>query len=193
MQALNYWIEPNERFYRAINSKQREEVRKGIKGILASYKVARSFKGLGSAVPLLNLFNKIKPLTKTCVVDSVEGFAEKINIEYGQKTISAASKLLWFKDRNTVVIYDELARRTLATLSGVKLKKGEYRQFYVEWNKQFKLFKTDIEKASFGLYKVKIYSSACGLTDDEIKKITKSGWFHKRVFDYYLWLNGKYL
>lgn len=198
MQALNFWVEPNSRFHKKLISSDKKLVIEGISEVLASYKVARSFKNIekpGKRYWLLfSLVNKrSNKLKSNDVVSSVKDLASDIEKKYGQYAISAASKLMWFYSRGTVVIYDELARAALEEISGIKIRKSDYEGFYRLWHLEYKKNKTEIAKSSIKLPSVKSFSMASDIPDKSIFNIVESRWFQKRVFDYYLWHTGERL
>ena len=104
--------------------------------------------------------------------------------------ISAASKFLWLLHKTPVVIYDDRACRCLNNLATAKFSTEYYAAYRAGWNVQFKQFEPDILSACSDLTFLETFAP-----DDEAKTSLRSlvgeRWFHERVFDKFLWWNGK--
>jgi hypothetical protein len=104
--------------------------------------------------------------------------------------ISAASKFLWLLHKTPVVIYDDRACRCLNSLAGAQFSTEDYSAYRAGWNVQFKQFEPDILSACSGLTNLETFAP-----DEEAKTSLRSQvgerWFLERVFDKFLWWNGK--
>ena len=108
-------------------------------------------------------------------VATVEECAIKFKGKYNKYLLSAASKLLWFKFKSPIIIYDENVRKYLGT------PQNFYRAYCEKWQEEYDKMEAEIDSACK-------YLAENNSGNNDI--ICKS-WFKKRVFDYYLWKMGE--
>ena len=108
-------------------------------------------------------------------VATVEECAIKFKGKYNKYLLSAASKLLWFKFKSPIIIYDENVRKYLGT------PQNFYRAYCEKWREEYDKMEAEIDSAC--KYLAENNSGNNGI-------ICKS-WFKKRVFDYSLWKRGE--
>jgi hypothetical protein len=104
--------------------------------------------------------------------------------------ISAASKFLWLLHRAPVVVYDDRACRCLNGLGGTRFSTEDYTAYRAGWHAQFEHFESDILQACGELGALESFAPG----DDakgSLKSDVSEQWFRERVFDKFLWWNGK--
>ena len=99
--------------------------------------------------------------------------------------LSAASKFLWLKIRDPIIIYDSQARLAL------NVPNGNYEHFYTAWIDSYTNHKEEIREISHKLKDQSLYFEEQPENISEIEEIISQEWFHRRVFDIWLWNKGK--
>ena len=150
--------------------------------ISVSYSVNR-FKGFNKEKmnDLFDVFDKVK-LKKSNPADTVIRFSSDIAIIFNSQRnfISMSSKLLWFKFKSPVIIYDKRAK------NAINFKSDNYTEFINEWRNQYLKNEAQIKLACNKVAKL----DKSFLYSDFDRKILSEVWFHERVFDKYLWEVG---
>jgi hypothetical protein len=155
------------------------------------FRVARTFKGLSDATAeqISEYLIETSNGEGTCS-DKVTSLAQCFKERFGQFNLSAASKLLWLRNRSPYVIYDARAVTALCRLKN-KFNKSDYSLYCTVWKKEYEKRFDEISLAAHGLVDLpKKYTAAYYLTADQLTEIVDSGWFIERVFDIYLWELG---
>ena len=199
--ALNYlndWLNIDRPLFERLNSQCPETGRKALVGIANQYRVARCFlnkhekgvKRLAPAYDLLQEQGAIRLKTKNSEIEAVNNLKCKFKKRYKKKNLSAASKFLWFKFRDPVVIYDSRAVRTLVTSGTLEQKlSDDYEAYYSAWREEYRSYEEQIEQCCKSLPKAK-KDVAADLSKKEICEIVDKPWFRERVFDKFLYYNG---
>jgi hypothetical protein len=120
-------------------------------------------------------------------VDTLVTLLKKV---YKNKLTSAASKFLWLIHQSPVVIYDSRARTCLVSLTGREIPEHDYVGYRQKWREQFDLRKLAIASACGELLRFKDFAPS-KTHETELESVVKSAWFHERVFDKFLWWNGR--
>jgi len=146
------------------------------------YSVHR-FKGFKKEkmTALFNAYDNVI-LNKNNPADTVNKFSKQIaNIfEVDRNFISMSSKLLWFKFKSPVIIYDTRAKKA------INYRSDNYAEYIDEWRKQYLKNQAKIKTACNNVAKL----DKSFLYTDFDRTILKENWFHERVFDIYLWEIG---
>jgi hypothetical protein len=129
------------------------------------------------------------PVTEETVDAVVNGLTVAFKSIHGKNALSAASKLLWVLCQSPAVIYDSQAASCLRRC-GCRFPQSDYGAYRREWLAQFARREKAIQEACCGLRRVKDFSRACAMPDDEFDRLTESRWFHERVFDKFAWSNA---
>ena len=192
--ALNYlndWLNIDRPlFERLKKSSNAQTGREALVAIAKQYGVARCFlkkheKGRKRLDPVYRRLQKIgKPSSQTSAIEAVSKLESKLAKLYEQKTLSATSKLLWFKFQSPVVIYDSRAVRALELRTT-----DNYETYYLAWRTMYLSYQKQIKQCCKSLPRARKYA-VTGLSKDEICKITNKRWFRERVFDKFLYYNG---
>jgi hypothetical protein len=109
-----------------------------IRSVLRHYRVARNFKGLSDEVAeqisedLLEVSDGDGSYS-----DKVVSLAERFEENYGQFNLSAASKLLWLRNKRPYLIYDKRAA-TAIRLLGSEIEIGNYKSYCEAWESELK-------------------------------------------------------
>jgi len=130
---------------------------------------------------LFSAYNKVE-LINNNPADVVNSFSKDIaNVfETERSFISMSSKLLWFKFKSPVIIYDTRAKKA------IKYKSDNYAEYIKEWEKQYLKKQAQIKTACNNVAKLDKSFFYSGFN----RKILQEKWFHERVFDIYLWEIG---
>jgi hypothetical protein len=201
MKYLNNWVKTDSIFHEIFKKKgeyftkfSKKKGSRDIVSALHSYKIHRNFGELNDK-KCLDIFKHVihyssrfeAKIPTTGII--VEELAEKFKEKYGSKNLSAASKLLWLRNKSPVVIYDRNVQHALKNLGYKETTK--YSVFLDNWNKEFDKHKADIKKATSQLHKVKNFTLMHDKSVDDFNKVVTSGWFQERVFDIFLWETGE--
>ncbi len=164
-----------------------------IRDSLKHYGIARNFKGLkddGIAEKISHELINVSDDESQSAPEKVVALASRFKEHFGKFNISAASKLLWLRNKEPYLIYDSKAINALISL-GNKLDKSDYFSYYTVWQQEYKKRKKEITVATNGLVDLpRKYTAAFDLTDSQLTKLVQSKWFNERVFDIYLWEIG---
>jgi len=163
-----------------------------IRGALKYYRIARNFKGLSDIVAeqISEELLKVSDECNGSYSSKVVSLASRFKDSFGQSNLSAASKLLWLRNRSPYLIYDSRALIALRRL-GNKFNKADYISYCGVWEREYKKRSCEISLAAHGLVNLpRKYTAAFTLADEELIKLVQSSWFIERVFDIYLWEIG---
>jgi hypothetical protein len=160
-----------------------------IRRVLNHYRVARNFKGLSDefAEQISRDLVEVSD-DKGSHSDKVMSLAERFQKNFDQLNLSAASKLLWLRKRNSYLIFDKRAADALGRL-GKKI--SDYNSHCVAWQEEYQKRCGEITLAARGLVSLpRRYTRDPSLTDEELTELVNKDWFRARVFDIYLWEIG---
>ena len=190
MSYLNDWLDIDCSLFKRLNSQCAQTGREALFGIAKQYRVIRCFrteyenkvKRLEPAYDRLQKINE-SDLKKSAIY-AVNKLETKLARHYRQKTLSAASKFLWFKFRSPVVIYDSRAVRTLKQKTT-----DDYKTYYLAWQEKYECYEEKIKQCCDLLPEAKEYV-VTDLSEGKICEIVSEPWFRERVFDKFLYYNG---
>jgi hypothetical protein len=157
---------------------------------LKHFKVSRTFKGLSDAgAEQISGYLVEASSREGTYPERVTSLAERFREHFGQFNLSAASKLLWLRDRSPYLIYDARAVTALRRLGNKRF--DSYASYYEAWQREYNERSGTIAAAAHGLVDLpREYTAAFLLTDSELSKLVHEPWFCERVFDIYLWEVG---
>jgi hypothetical protein len=163
-----------------------------IRDALKHYRVARTFKGLSEdsriAEKISENLLEVSDGCKGNHSDKVTSLAKRFKETFGQFNLSAASKLLWLRNRSPYLIYDA---RTVNALRCLGNRFDNYISYCEAWEREYKKRSSEISLAAHGIVNLpRKYTAAFSLTDDQLTGLVQSKWFIERVFDIYLWEIG---
>jgi len=181
-----------ERHERALHEDiSRKLSAEAIRTALSYFQVARGFAGLDEKAEMVAkaLIKMSKGLNEGNVIDRVINLSDYFFREFNSKNLSAASKLLWLRCRNPVVILDS---RTAAALNklGYRVKKGDYVSFYRAWHEEYGKRRFELQRAAKRLKELKSYTASWRRSADEFRADIEAVWFSERTFDLLLWELG---
>lgn len=188
LQFIAKWsARENELWIRLRGTPTGSDVQKALR----YFQVARGFPNLSN----VRRAGAISRLLITAGVDEkltssqkVIWLAKQFKKHYGNKNISAATKLLWLRHRRPFVIYDSRSRRAL-DLPPASSPSGSYEAYVEKWQAEFQVFRSPILEACSQLSRLGKFLPP-GVTAAMADRWSKSKWFHERVFDHYLWEMG---
>jgi len=191
---LDQWCNADKRFTEGIAIGQVNDRR------VRSIQEAANFYGVSRSLPMLKserhrleraldeVFSVPEPAMNDdrSVIEAVDDLAHRFKTVYGRFALSAASKLLWLRFKSPIVIYDSRAQSALTKLAR-RPNRWEYKCYLPKWREQFTSHRGEIAAACNELDRVREFSPADTMSDDEFAETTAAPWFHERVFDRYLW------
>ncbi|HUY15483.1 MAG TPA: hypothetical protein VMX16_17910 [Terriglobia bacterium] len=194
LEYLNDWYRYDYYFVVGLCSEDEDEQLRWLVEAVNVYRIARNFKARPGEVRLKQALRALNAtgdsITDTNIVSAVRKLAGELGSPDGKVLISAASKLLWFRYKSPVVIYDGRAHRCLSKQCSGKLAASDYGAYYYEWREQFLKREEHIRSACSELSRVKEFSRAYAVSNKELGTLVGNGWFRERVFDKFLWWNG---
>ena len=195
LSYLNQWQKDDSMLYSLLNSNEVECQKEGIERAVTFYGIARNFpKKYDSSDRFDKVLNRLSNInvkvTLSNFIEIVNDLADNFLEDYKQRNISAASKLLWLRHRDPVIIYDKRAIDGLKSRFQYKGEYGDYVNFSRTWLQEYENKSQEITVATQKLLSVKQFTYNHLASSEEIKNLTKENWFKMRVFDIYLWNLG---
>ena len=191
---LDLWVRQEAEIYQGMNDHWPVTDPAQLRKMLKHYSIQRNFPSLaddGAASKVVRMLCDVVASAGPPVA-SVERLAAVFKDAFGQRNLSAASKLLWMRCRHPIVIFDKQAVNALQSVLGHSFDKSSYGGFYAAWNEEYSKYAGAIESAALGLVALpRTYTAAFGLDDAELTELVTQAWFQARVFDLYLWEIGK--
>jgi hypothetical protein len=188
---LLQWKRKEERFHTLLRSDPSVDV---VRSALSFFIIARNFSGIKKdkavAQHILNMLLETDGANIMSMEEKVTTLASKFKERFGKNNISAASKLLWLKNRAPYIIYDSRAERTLKAM-GAKFKSRDYHKYCAAWREAFEENKPNILKAVRRLRHIKKILPDWKQSTEETMSMVQSQWFLERVFDIYLYQNSE--
>ena len=195
---LNDWWQYDRHFVAGLSPSSSRNARLyWINEAASYYQVGRRFpkkkdgsERLGKALDRLDAgLHQAGTLTEKNVDEVVTTLADKFNVAYENGIeISAASKFLWIRNKAPVVIFDARASACLLRL-GATLD-GKYAKYRGEWLRCLAQREEIIRTTCNDLLELKKFSPDAE-TEENLMVTVTSRWFHERVFDKFLWWNGR--
>jgi hypothetical protein len=164
-----------------------------IRKALSYFQVARGFARLNEKAEFVEkaLIETGKRLNEGNVIARVTTLTNYFFQEFNKNNLSAASKLLWLRCRNPVVILDSRAVAALKKLD-YRVKVGDYESFYRAWRQEYDKRRLELQRAAKSLKELKSCTASWRRSSDEFRTVITSDWFSERTFDLFLWeLGGK--
>ena len=194
LKYLNDWIQYDRQFVRGL-SKTGDDRLDCFTQAATYYRVARNFKGLADESTRQKLLEALDersgPISEGEVDDKVKGLSDSFRAICKKGAISAASKFLWITHKSPVVILDSRVVRALSVMrAGRNVSETDYATYRTIWLAEFARHRSEIEVACDELRRVKEFTLAWALPDEEFSTLIKERWFRERVFDQFLWWNG---
>ncbi len=189
LRALHQWFEYDEPGSHALWKGETDLVRKW----MWFYRIARNYVGLQSLIDeLVKIVQaaakevRDKQGSDEALVLAVHEVSEAID---QTPRVSAASKLLYLAQPEYGVIFDRNARIALGMPLGV-----EYSDFLKRWKSVFDEKQPQIREGLAATADLPDPAFPLGLADAQrCRSLLKRDWFERRVFDIYLWHEGKRL
>ena len=200
---LNQWLTYDRGYCQALSNGTKEEKLSTLKSTGGFYSVARNLprefdEKEGRYQPVLTILDSVskerfpskEKLTQT--VSKISEIEQKISKKYGKrKVLSLTTKFLWLKIKEPIIIYDSQAANAVGSKKGVLTDYDVLADYYEKWTAGFEKHKKQIEKACSQLPKLYLYAVGHERgTKEYIKEVSSKPWFHKRVYDVYLWGKG---
>jgi hypothetical protein len=176
------------------------EQMRGLQDALSFFMVARTLprkydvgEGAQRYRPLLDAFLEVeaRSFVQDDFVKKVDALRKGIGARYGGRDLlSLSTKLLWLKHRDPFIIYDSRASKALGVTS------SDYRDFTKKWEVGFLEHQSSIVAISGRLAELLqsgLVSYFLPVTDNlehEAVRLCSQTWYHRRVFDIYLWHLG---
>lgn len=188
---LLQWKRKEENFYKSFSKKPSAEA---LRSALSFFIIARNFKGIKKnskiAQEIIDMLLEADNEIDLSVQEKVSMLATKFKDKFEKNNISAASKLLWLRNRAPFIIYDSRAEKTLKAL-GAKFRSRDYEKYCIVWRDKYEYYKPAIVRAVSGLHNIKTILPDWDQTVEDTKAMVHSEWFLERVFDIYLYQNSE--
>ncbi|ELI5413155.1 hypothetical protein RRJ79_004541 [Vibrio parahaemolyticus] len=193
MIYLSDWVYWDEPFVERLSDLDKCVRITGLHDAAKYYKVTRNFKKIAENVRFEKALDELelisRPTNAEEAISAVNDLSTALMNIYGKNAVSAASKFLWLKFKNPILIYDSRAFEWLK-VRGYQISVGDYASYYDAWSRAYCAVESEIDMSVKGLYKVKEYSQAYNRDEQTIKSLTSERWFKERIFDKYLWFNA---
>lgn len=194
LHYLNQWLTYDRGYCESLSNGSTEEKLSVLKSAGGFYRVSRNLpsefdekKGLARYQPVLDTLDSVcsEHFTNN-IVEKIWEIESKISAKYGKRRVlSLTTKFLWLKIKDPILLYDSQARIALGT------KDDDLPAYYQKWGEGFEQHEKDIKKACSQLSDLHLYAvDQRNGTREYIKEVSSNSWFHKRVFDIYLWSKG---
>jgi hypothetical protein len=186
VQYAQWWLRKERHYVSDLTSADRARQLSGLKAAAGYFRVARNFpltydtgRGLGRLAPVLDLLNHegLKGVTDDTLAEAVQFLRTTLGSAYGGRDLlSAATKFLWLRHKDAVIIFDSQARAAL------KSPPGDYVVYLQSWRTQYAEAIPRISQAC--------RSTQVHVTLGPQHADAKAEWFRRRVFDIVLWNVG---
>jgi hypothetical protein len=189
--AVKYaeWWDTKERGYVAgLAASNPQERLDALRRAGGHFRVARNFRlaydvkiGLPRLQPALDTLDRLAPasVTESRLGKVIGELRRELGRPYGDRNLlSAATKFLWLRHKEVVVIHDRQARLALNS------PYGDYDTYLSLWRSEYvRQLDKVIDACSRLAQNSEIHR--------EIKNNVQAEWFRRRVFDIYLWRIGE--
>ena len=179
------WLSRERHFVEDLASDDRARRLLAIQAAGGYFKISRSFalqfdvqRGLPRLAPALDALERVAPVTleEDALPSTVDTLRRELGRPYGGKDLlSAATKFLWLRHRDTVIIHDSQVRSALGARS------GDYSNYLALW------------RAEYTKTRAQILATCDAVARDgsaEVRSIATQEWFRRRVLDIHLWRVG---
>lgn len=189
LRFLLQWEQSEKLFHSSLKGKPSTgELRRA----LQFFQIARNFPRLGEehkAQFIINALLSVDPFNEHGADQNVRLLAERLETEFEQFNLSAASKLLWLRHRRPYIIYDSRTVRALKN-ANENFDSKSYTEYCSAWKRQYRLHRRSIKSACERLVEIRGFFPAWHANEKAMLKATTGSWFRERVFDIYLWELG---
>ena len=155
------------------------------------FRISRSLRtaydvdvGIPRLKPVLGALDRVPraSVTDATLADVVNELRHEIGRPYGNvDVLSAATKFLWLRHRDVVVIHDSQARLALGA------PVGDYAGYLDRWRAEYSRLTSMVSDACERLQTARKLGEGVA---SEARTHGNSEWFKRRVFDIYLWKKG---
>jgi hypothetical protein len=159
------------------------------------FRISRNFPmvydveaGLKRLAPALAAIDRVSTdaVTSHSLPSVIASLRRELGRSYGDRDLlSAATKFLWLRHREVVIIFDRQARLALGTPS------GDYDRYLTTWYSGYADREVEIEYSCSQLASSKAPLAPDAAVDQEVRELAGAEWFRRRVYDGYLWKVGR--
>ena len=157
------------------------------------FRVSRTFREIDTEAKASFVLTALVNATGGASLDpikAVEQLTDQFAHEFEQRNLSAATKLLWLRHRRPFLIYDARAVSALKKMK-FKFNPRSYGEYAEVWLSAYKDHRGSILDAVALLPTLHPFVSAWHATPESIDRLVRKPWFCERIFDIYLWEEGK--
>lgn len=180
----------------ALRDKDRSdrEICKALAMMAVKYSIIRNFssKNCNEEFRLASVLEELrrtqKPVSDEDAIECVVSFADRLKELYGQRLLSAASKILWMQYQSPVIIFDSLAWGCLIRYAELA-SSASYSEYCRIWREEYKRTASQVRKACDDLIDFKQFTLASKFDDASLRNLVDNEWFRERVFDHALVLS----
>lgn len=186
---LIQWMHKEQHFHNSMSGQPSVEM---LRKALKFFVIARNFKDIKTAKvskKIIDAMITVDAHIHPTMEQKVLALASKFKTDFGKNNLSAASKILWMRNRSPYIIYDSRAVNGLKQL-GHKFDKSDYVGYCIEWRNAFAASRDQVVRSVRGLHFINRVMPNWPLTREETRSLVGADWFLERVFDIYLYQLG---
>lgn len=195
LHYLNQWLLHDRIYCKVLENGSTSEKLAIVKKAAAFYGVARNLRrkfdvelGLERYMPVIDILDTVRKIDfQPDPVKQILKLESDLSNTYGGRSVlSCTTKLLWFVIKEPVLIYDSQVRQALGS------KQGNLPEYYRKWGAEYENHENEIRNTCSKLPDHYLYAVNQEIaTKTYISQISSEGWFRKRVFDIFLWWEGR--
>ena len=160
-----------------------------VRSAMHHFRISRSFPDVSDPRKAKLVVNAINSARTGNPVENVDLLTRKFKKDFKSYNLSAASKLLWCRDRSPYLVFDSRAVKTLKKL-GRKFNSRSYESYETAWRAAYSDHEKEIAASARGLPDLQPFFAHWHSTKNSIRQVARERWFRERVFDLALWENG---
>lgn len=188
-RSLFQWKRTELALHRAL---MRQLSPESVRTALVYFRVARNFTGIErpeNAQYIVSSLILAESRRDLSPIQRVSFLAERLQQRFNNRSLSAASKLLWLRHRRPYVILDSRAQIALHRL-GRHFDRGDYSQYVRAWREQYAEIRPSIARACRIMVSLPGVATSLFISRRNLSRLVSQPWFQERTFDVYLWERG---
>lgn len=187
--ALRYlllWEQAERNIFEQVSASMAPEA---LRKAMHHFRISRSFSGIADNSKANLIVSALEQVHSDRPAENVHALATQFKHDFQSFNLSAASKLLWWRNKSPYLIYDSKAVKSLRKL-GHRFENRDYADYENSWRSAYDRYKGEIDKAAASLVGLQPFLSHWHPTADSVSQLASQSWFKDRVFDIALWDNG---
>ena len=201
LKYLDFWLGSDRQFFMEMANPEKKKRCQAAIDIAKEYKIIRGLRRdpetklkKDRLEPVIDVLDRLQGVNfdKINYISLVAEVRQNLEAIYKIVQLSATTKLLWFRFRWPIIIYDRNACEALKK-QGCRFDDRDYSAYCRCWREQFEINAATIRVACSRLPDAFAYSEFAGGPESQAKmlRVMREEWFIERVFDLFLWHKGK--